>query len=157
MIFFRTWYILIPHGKLGLIAYFWVTKSKQAAFHDFDKSKYSTQWPPTLANLSPPWFWNFSQIFIRCSNRHSKTNKSTHRFFSNTFPLSNKARFYKSQWTKIRVQLINLALLYRKWVIVKYKHHIRNQHKKLSRVTYILLKSNFRQNSILYSPTTWSR
>ena len=78
---FWIWYIRICHRKLSLIMCLWATKSKIPVLKNFDKSRWATSWTTFLANLSPPWFWNFSPIVIRHSNRHLKLNKSMHRFF----------------------------------------------------------------------------
>ena len=78
---FWIWYIRIQHRKLSLIKCLWAIKNKIPVLKNFDKSRWAISWTTFLANLSPPWFWNFSPIFIRHSNRHLKLKKSTHRFF----------------------------------------------------------------------------
>ena len=74
-------YIRIQHRKLSIIMCFWATKNKISVLKNFDQSTWARPWFTFLANLSPLWFWIFSPIVIRHSNRHLKLNKSTHRFF----------------------------------------------------------------------------
>ena len=57
-------HIWIRHQKLSLIMYFWIIKNKMIVFHNFGKNRHSTKWVISLANLSPPWFWNFFTIII---------------------------------------------------------------------------------------------
>ena len=78
---FWIWYIRIQHRKRSIIMCFWATKNKIFVLKNFDQSTWARSWFTFLANLSPLWFWIFSPIVIRHSNRHLKLNKSTHRFF----------------------------------------------------------------------------
>jgi hypothetical protein len=64
--------------------------------------------------------------------------------------LTDKETLFPDQMRKNRNSALNLAFLYQKSVIMQYNHHIRNQHRKLSVATYILLKNNFHQNFTLY-------
>ena len=67
---FWIWYIRIHHRKLSLIMCLWATKNKIPMLKNFDNSRWVTSWTTFLANLSPPWFWNFYPIVIRHSNHH---------------------------------------------------------------------------------------
>src|ERR1700729_3791954 len=53
----------------------------------------------------------------------------------------------------MKIRPVYLGFLNSKPIIKQYKHHIRNQHQKLSRKTYVSLKNNFHQKSALYTPT----
>jgi hypothetical protein len=60
-------------------------------------------------------------------------------FFKYCF-FTEKKYFFQIRREKIGILPLNLEFLYQKSVIMQYNHHIRNQHQKLSRATYILLK-----------------
>jgi len=114
-------HIWIPHEKLSLIMYFWIIESKMTVFHNFSKNRHSTKWVISLVDLSPPWFWNFSSIIIRHSNRHLKQNKSMHRFFSNIFILLRIPIFFHSsakiakKWARILGFWLQKVYLRAKW------------------------------------------
>ena len=121
--------------------YFWVTKTKIPVLHNFDKSKHLAKWATSLANLSPPWFWNFYPIVIRHSNRHLKLNKSTYRFFSNIVFLLEILFFSMPMAKSPKNEVVFWVFDYKKFIFKQNGHDIRNQYEKLHRITYILSKT----------------
>src|ERR1700722_8132043 len=87
----------------------------------------------------------------------------TSSFFENIFSSLRKVHFTKIESKPLRITLVLRDADYEKLIFVENKCVIRNQHRKLHRITYILSKNIFRQNStvlplscVLLNFTLWS-
>jgi hypothetical protein len=105
-----------------------------------------------LANQSTPLDQTFSSIFTRHSNRHQTANKVTDSFFSNLFFSLRKSIFSTSVVKCSKIGLVFRAFDHQDLISMQNNHDIRNQHKKLHRIKYILSKDIFRQNSTCGGP-----
>ena len=66
-------------------------------------------------------------------------------FFENVFFSLRKVHFTKIESKPSRIALVFRDVDYQQLILVQNKCVIRNQHRKLHRITYILSKNIFRQ------------
>src|SRR3984957_9793078 len=71
----------------------------------------------------------------------------TSSFFENIFSSLRKVHFTKIESKPLKDALVFRDADYEKLIFVQNKCVIRNQHRKLHRITYILSKNIFLQNS----------
>ena len=73
-------------------------------------------------------------------------------FFENVFSSLRKVHFTKIESKPSKIALVFRDVDYQKLIFMQNKGVIQNQHRKLYRITYILSKNIFRQNSSCGGP-----